>query len=212
MSDEHFEDPELLRRLAAGDRDALADVFASHRERLCRMVQFRLHPTLQRRVDPDDVLQEAWIDAVKRIDSYREQDDPSAYLWLRLIVGQTLVDLHRKHLGAKKRDAHQEVPLTRLAGPHVDSQTMSAHLTGGLTSPTQAAARDEAAGMLQDVLDEMDPIDREVLVLRHLEEHTNAEVAKILGLQPSAASNRYVRALARLRAILTGRPGLSNGG
>jgi RNA polymerase sigma-70 factor (ECF subfamily) len=208
MADDRTEDPALLERLARGDSEALAALFALHRERLRRMIEFRLHPKLVRRLDPDDVLQEAWLDAQKRIASYAEQDDPSCLLWLRLVVGQTLVDVHRRHLGAKMRDANQEIPLSGLAGPRVHSETMSVHLTAGLTSPSQAAAREEAGRMLQDVLAKMDPIDREILVLRHFEELTNAEVAKILDLRPSAASNRYIRALGRLRGLASGLPGL----
>lgn len=202
------EDPGLIDRLASGDREALAALFALHRDRLRRMVEFRLHPRLERRIDPDDVLQDAYMDAVQRIDSYCQQKDPSSYLWLRLIVGQTLVDLHRRHLGAKMRNANQEVPMHRLAGPSVSSETMTFHLTGGLTSPSIAAQRAETAQALRAALDEMDEIDREVIVLRHLEELSNAEVAAILGLQSSAASNRYVRALGRLKGLLQSRPGL----
>jgi RNA polymerase sigma-70 factor (ECF subfamily) len=201
------EDPELLNRLASGDRDALADLFALHRDRLRRMVEFRLHPRLNRRIDPDDVLQDAYLDAVQRIDSYRQQEDPSCHLWLRLIVGQTLTDLHRRHIGAKMRSANQEVPLSRLAGPTMSSGAMSYHLSGGLTSPSGAAARNEASDLLRAALDEMDEIDREVLILRHLEELSNSEVARILDLQPSAASNRYVRALTRLKGFLQNRTG-----
>ena len=208
MADDRTEDPALLARMSAGDSEALALLFAQHRERLRKMIQFRLHPRLSRRIDPEDVLQDAYLDALKRIDSYREQEDPSCLLWLRLVVGQTLVDLHRRHLGAKMRDANQEVPLSRLAGPRVHSETMSVHLSAELTSPSQAAARDETARILQDVLAKMDPIDREILVLRHFEELTNAEVSKILDLRPSAASNRYIRALGRLRGLASGIRGL----
>ncbi|MBK8976268.1 MAG: sigma-70 family RNA polymerase sigma factor [Planctomycetes bacterium] len=199
-----LEDPELLRRLATGDRDALAELFALHRERLRRMIRYRLHPRLDRRVDVDDVLQEAWLDAVRRIDSYRDQIDPSGFLWLRLVVGQTMIDLFRKHIGAQMRDANLEVPLSPAAGPQMSSGAVSAWLSASITSPSGAAQRLELAELLRRRLDDLDPIDREVLVLRHLEELGNTEVAQILGIQPSAASNRYVRALARLKGLLSG--------
>jgi RNA polymerase sigma-70 factor (ECF subfamily) len=208
MTEPDRDHQDLLDRLATGDREALARLFALHRDRLRRMVEFRLHPRLLRRIDPDDVLQDAYLDAVQRIDSYSQQKDPSCYLWLRLIVAQTLVDLHRRHLGAKIRSANQEVSLSRFAGPALSAESMSFHLTGGLTSPSAAAERAETSQVLREALDAMDEIDREVLVLRHLEDLGNAEVAQILGLQPSAASNRYVRALGRLKGILQARPGL----
>lgn len=208
MTDSHLEDPALLTRLRQGDRDALAELFALHRERLRRMIRFRLHPRLVRRIDVDDVLQDCWLDAVARLSSYREQLDPSGFLWLRLVLGQTLVDLHRKHLGAKMRDAQMEVPISRLAGPRVDSDSLSMHLSGGLTSPSGAAERAESQRILRETLDQLDAIDREVLVLRHLEGLSNVEVAGVLGIQPSAASNRYVRALTRLKGLIAARTDL----
>lgn len=202
MTASPIEDPELLERLRRGDRDSLAELFALHRERLRRMIRFRLHPRVVRRVDVDDVLQDCWLDAVARIDSYRDQIDPSGFLWLRLVLGQTLVDLHRKHLGAQMRDAQMEVPMSRLAGPHMNSDSLSFHLTGGLTSPSGAAQRAESQRILREKLDELDEIDREVLILRHLEGLSNLEAAGVLQIQPSAASNRYVRALTRLKGLI----------
>jgi RNA polymerase sigma-70 factor (ECF subfamily) len=212
MTDPHIEDPELVERLRHGDKDALAALFAQHRERLRRMVEFRLHPRIARRIDPDDVLQDAWLDAVIRIESFAQQRDPSVYLWLRLIVGQTMIDLHRRHIGAQMRDARHEVHLGGRGGPAMSSEAISFHLSGGLTSPSNAAARAEQANLLREVLDQMDDIDREILVLRHLEELTNSEVSKLLGLQPTAASNRYVRALTRLKGLLADKPGLHDPG
>lgn len=206
MADTHTEDPILLERLAHGDRDALATLFAQHRDRLRRMIEFRLHPRLLRRIDPDDVLQDAWLDTVQRIDSYAQQRDPSCYLWLRLVLAQTIIDVHRRHLGAQMRDAKQEVPMNRYAGPSMSSDAISLHLSGGLTSPSGVAVRNETATLLRQALDSMDEIDREILVLRHLEELSNAEVSKILDLRPTAASNRYVRALTRLRGLLESKP------
>jgi len=91
--------------------------------------------------------------------------------------------------------------------PQAESASLAAQLLGKLTSPSLAAVRAEMRVRLQDALNAMDPIDREVLVLRHFEELTNNEAAQVLGLQKAAASNRYVRALKRLRAILDGMAG-----
>lgn len=209
MIDRQEEDPALLERLRAGDRDALAELFDLHRERLRRMVQFRLHPRIANRLDVDDVLQDCWLDAVKRIDSYREQRDPSGYLWLRLVLGQTMIDLYRKHVGAQMRNAKQEVSMNRFAGPSMGSDAISMHLSASITSPSHAAQRAELVQVLRKTLDDLDEIDREILVLRHLEELSNLEVAAVLEIQPSAASNRYVRALARLKGLLGSRAGIS---
>ena len=196
---------DLLARVRAGDQPALAELFARHRDKLRRMVQLRLDHRLAGRVSPSDVLQEAYIDALKRIDHYFEKPDQPFFGWLRLVVGQRLADVHREHL-AQKRDVGHEVPIHR-GGPGADSACLAACLLGSGTSPSHAAARTESFARLEEALDRMDALDREVLALRHFEELSNTDTAEILGIHPAAASKRYVRALARLKQILETIPG-----
>jgi RNA polymerase sigma-70 factor (ECF subfamily) len=202
---------ELLDRLRRGDQQALAELFAGHRARLRRMVGWRLDPRLNGRLDPSDVLQEVYLDAARRLPAYLEKPNVPPSLWLRLLTGRRLMELHRQHLGARMRSAGQEVSLHQ-EWAWASAPSLAAQLVGHLTSPSQAAARAETAACLARALEEMDPIDREVLILRHFDELSNNEVAELLGLQKAAASNRYVRALRRLRDILTGMPGLWNNG
>src|SRR5262245_18444298 len=171
------------------------------------MVRLRLDRRLQRRVDPSHVLQEAYLDASRRAPEYALAPDLQFFLWLRLLTGQRLLMVHRQHLGAKMRDAGQEVSLYRGALPQASSVSLAAQLLGRLTSPSLAAQRAEMQLRLQEALNGMDPLDREVLTLRHFEELSNSETARVLGLQKSAASNRYVRALKRLKEVLSGIPG-----
>jgi len=192
----------LLDRLRAGDQAALGELFAAYRDRLRRMVHVRLDPRLNGRVAPSDVLQEAYIDALKRFPHYFEKADQSFFGWLRLVVGQRVADVHREHLEAKKRDARQEVSIEHRAPAAATSVCLAACLVGQFSSPSQAAARNEWAARLEAALDELDPLDREVLALRHFEELSNADTAAALGIQPAAASKRYVRALGRLRSVL----------
>jgi len=194
---------ELIERVKAGDEKALADLFSSFRERLWRIVRFRLDPRLQRRVDADDILQEAYLNAAQRLKHFGGDSATSAFIWFRLIVGQTLVDVHRRHLGAQARDAGREVPIHGFGDAQATTTSIAGFLVADLTSPSQAAMRREAVEQVEEALDRMDPIDREVLALRHFEEMTNAETAEALGIQQKAASIRYVRALGRLRAILS---------
>ena len=173
------------------------------------MIRLRLDRRLSGRVDSSDVLQEAFIDVRKRLAEYAS--DPGAmpfHLWLRLVTGQRLTDLHRFHLGAQMRDAGLEVSLHRGPFPQADSVSLAAQLLGKMTSASKAAIRAEHKLIVQDALNGMDPIDREVLALRHFEQLSNTETAHVLGLSKSAASNRYIRALERLREILTSIPGL----
>jgi RNA polymerase sigma-70 factor (ECF subfamily) len=203
-SDGGREEAELVRRLR-DDPQALATLFTRHRPRLWRMVSVRLDRRLHGRVDPDDVLQESYLNAASRLDHFRRDDGASFFVWLRLIVGQTLVDVHRRHLGTQARAAGREVPIHgRFAAyPDATSASIAGELMAQLTPPSHAARRAETASRLELALEGMERIDREVLVLRHFEELTNGEVAEVLGIQPKAASIRYVRAVARLKAILS---------
>jgi RNA polymerase sigma-70 factor (ECF subfamily) len=202
MSDRPPETDALLARLKDGDQQALAELYSRHRDTLRRMVTFRLDHRLSGRVSPSDVLQEAFLDAVKRLAHYFEKPDLPFLGWLRLVVGQRLVDVHRQHLGAKIRDAGQEIPIAGGAWPAAGSACLVSHLAGNLTSPSGAAVRNESLARLEEALNAMDPIDREVLALRHFEELSNNDVAAILGIEKAAASKRYVRALARLKDVL----------
>jgi RNA polymerase sigma-70 factor (ECF subfamily) len=198
---------DLLRRARAGDAAALGTLFAHYRDRLRKMVQLRLDHRVAGRLDASDVLQDAYLDVARRFPEYLAAPDVPFYVWLRALTGQRLTDLHRQHLGAKMRDAGQEVSLYRGALPQASSASLAQQLLAGLTSPTHAAVRAEMQLQLQEALNSMDPIDREVVVLRHFEELNNIETAAVLGIEPSAASKRYLRAIRRLKAILDQVPG-----
>jgi RNA polymerase sigma-70 factor (ECF subfamily) len=200
-------DEELLDAARNGDEGALAVLVERHRERLERMVRLRMDRRLQGRVDPADVVQEAYLAVRGKFPPYSADPRLPFFLWLRLEVGQKLVDVHRFHLGAQMRDAGQEVSLHRGALPQVTSLSLAEHLLGKLTTASQAAMRVELKLRVQEALNSMDPSDREVLLLRHFEELSNAEAAQVLGIKPSAAVNRYVRALKRLKDVFQGMPG-----
>jgi RNA polymerase sigma-70 factor (ECF subfamily) len=197
----------LISRIEGGDEGALSELFSRYRDRLRRMVKLRMDRRLQGRLDASDVLQEAYLDVAKRAGEYRANPAIPVFLWLRLITGQRLVALHRKHLGAQMRNAGQEVSLHRGALPPASSISIAAMLLGRMTSPTLAACRAELQLRLQDVLNSMDAVDREVLTLRHFEELGNGETAQVLGISKSAASSRYIRAVMRLKKELASTPG-----
>ena len=207
MTDSGTTTDDLLRRAKAGDAAALGALFAHHRDRLRQMVRLRLDPRVAGRLDASDVLQEAYLDVARRFPEYAAAPAVPFYVWLRALTGQRLIDLHRQHLGAKMRDAGREVSLYRGALPQASSASLALQLLAGWTSPTQAAVRAEMQLKLQEALNCMDPIDREVVVLRHFEEMNNIETAAVLGIETSAASKRYLRAIRRLKAILDQIPG-----
>src|SRR5271165_2204790 len=197
----------LLERARAGDKEALNELIARHRARLRRMVELRLDRRLQARIDASDVIQEAYVDVVTRLDEYLREPTYPLFLWLRLIVGERLLKLHRHHLGTQMRDAGLEVSIYRGALPAASSAALAAQLLGRHTSPTQAAVRAERMLRVQEALNTLDSMDREVLSLRHFEQMNLAETALSLGIGESAAAKRYVRALKRLKAVLANTPG-----
>jgi RNA polymerase sigma-70 factor (ECF subfamily) len=199
---------ELLAQAAAGNATALNQLFSRYRKRLKQMVHLRLNRRLQGRIDDSDILQEAYLEAAKRLPEYLANRPLPFFLWLRYLTGEKLIDAHRRHLGAKMRDAAQEVSLHRGPMPAASSASLAAQLLGRLTSPSQAAIKAETRLRVQEILNNMDPFDREVLALRHFEQLTNAEVAQTLGLNESTASSRYLRALKRLKDELGDLPGL----
>jgi RNA polymerase sigma-70 factor, ECF subfamily len=202
------EDPDLLRRAGAGDQESLRALFLRHRDRLKRMVHLRLSRRLAGRVDDSDVLQESYLEIAKKLDEYLRNPSLSFFLWLRHMTGLKLAEVHRRHLGSQLRDADREVTLHRGGLPLADSVSLAAQLLGTLTSPSQAAIKAETRLLVQEALNSMDPIDREVLALKHFEQLSTAEIAEVLGLSKAGAGSHYLRAIKRLREILARIPGL----
>lgn len=195
--------PELLERVSQGDRQALGVLFSNHRERLRRMVTFRLDHRLRGRLDPDDVLQEAYLDAERRMQHYDPSE--SIFVWLRMVTTQTLATVHRRHFGAQIRNANREVTLH--GTPMATSIAIADRFLGQLTSPSQAAMRKELASQLETALADLSPVDQDVLAMRHFEDLTNKEIAEVLDIEQNAASIRYVRAIERLKSVLNRIPG-----
>jgi RNA polymerase sigma-70 factor (ECF subfamily) len=195
---------ELFTRAGRGDPQALGELFERHRERLRRMVLLRLDGRLQGRLDPSDVLQEAYLEFARSLKDYLRNPEVPFFLWLRFLAGRKLQALHRHHLGTKLRDAGREVSLHHAALPQASSQTLAAQLLGRFTSPSEAAARAELQRQVQDALASLQPLDRELLALRHYEQLTNAEAAQVLEISEAVAGSRYVRALKRLKKLLEG--------
>jgi len=198
------ETEELVRRVRDGDRRALEDLFARHRSRLRTMVRVRLDPRLRGRLDPSDVLQEAYLEAVRRLDRYLRDPRMPFFLWLRWLTGQKILDLCRRNFGAQRRDQRREVSTGRGSSLTAISSSMAETIADKHTPPSEALARMELRALLEEALDKLPPIDREVLSLRHLEQLTNCEVAHELGITEGAASRRYMRALEKVKRVLEG--------
>jgi RNA polymerase sigma-70 factor, ECF subfamily len=201
-----METAQLLERARVGEADAIDELFTRHRARLRRMVQMRLDWRLHGRIDESDVIQDAYLEASRRLNDYLARPDMPLFLWLRFLVGERLLILHRHHLGAKMRDARREVSIFQEALPEASSAALAAQLLGEETSPSEAAVRAERLLHLQEAINQLDPIDREVLSLRHFEQLNRVETARVLGIAEPAAAKRYIRALKRLKGALGNMP------
>ena len=197
-------DPDFLiqLQLAQTDKNVWSQILAEQRQRLRNMIDTRMDLQVRGRVDASDIIQEACLEATQRLPEYLANPGVPFYIWLRSLTAQRLALVHRHHLGTKARDARREDHEVRRPTPGETSVVMLAALMGQCSSPSSVAVRQEEKQILEAALTELEPIDHEILVLRHFEELTNSEVAAALGIKPSAAASRYLRAPERLRTAL----------
>lgn len=175
----------------------LASAWQEHRERLLRLLALRMPAVLQRRLSAEDLLQESYLACGKRLDFLRENPEVPLYAKLRKIALQTLADVERYHLAAGKRDAMKET-----SAETENSMEAWAQFADTITGPRTHLERLERQAMTRRVLQKLSANDREILELRHFEELGNAECAAVLGIEPKAASIRYVRALKRFQELV----------
>ncbi len=154
------------------------------------------------RCDASDVLQESYVELARRLPAYCPGNDLPFFLWLRMITGERLAKLHRRHLGAAKRDVNREIPLHSHTTPEASSVFLASHLAGQFTSVDRNLLREEMHQRLTMALDAMEEHDREVLALRHFEELSTEETAMVLGLTRSGVLKRYTKALKRLHQVM----------
>ena len=193
----------LLKLAASGDSDALGRLLELHRQRLERMVRVRLDHRVQSRMNASDVIQETYIEAGERLKEYVENPEVPFFVWLRYLAHQRLQQLHRHHLGRQIRDANRERSIDQQdSDDQLETGFIATQLVARFSSANSILQREELCKRLHELLDRLEPVDREILVLRHFEQLTNVECAQILRLSKTAASNRYVRALERLRAVI----------
>lgn len=202
MSQELPDHAEIIRRLKTDREEALAELYLLVRERLRRVIDFRLDYRLGGRVSQSDVLQETYVRAAQRIESYLKKPDMPFFVWLRLEANQRMHEIHRFHFGAEKRDIRREVKLQNKSDNGNTSVQLAAHIVAKMTSASGLFQKAQQIEALEKTLSEMNETDREVIAMRHFEELSNVETAKVLGIGAEAASKRYIRALKRLKEIM----------
>jgi RNA polymerase sigma-70 factor (ECF subfamily) len=187
----------LLERLGTGEAEAWDQLLGQHRDELRRQVELRLDRRLRRRVDPSDVVQEAQFEATRRLPDYLERRPMPLRLWLRKLVHERLIMAHRQQAGARCRSVGREVAL-----PATSSAALGQELPERGFSPSHALRRQELVGRMWQAVAALPEGDREMVLMRNFEQLTNQQAAMVLGIDPATASQRYGRALLRLRAIL----------
>jgi RNA polymerase sigma-70 factor (ECF subfamily) len=207
MIEDSSEANRLLLQEVQGDPQRFGALLEQYRPRLRRMVALRIDPRLRGRIDPSDVIQDTYLEASARLAEYLQGPTMPFFLWLRLLTGQKLVTLSRHHLGRQMRTVSREVSLQRGSPGEASSELLAAELLGHEPRPSEIAIRAEMKLCLQAALEGMDPVDREVLALRHFEQLSLTEMAQVLGLTESGASRRHLRALKRLKDALSSLPG-----
>ncbi len=193
---------ELLQRARAGERIALEELLSEHRPALRRVVELRLDRRLRQRVDASDVVQDVLIEAHQRLAEYLRNPQLPFHLWLRQLAQDRVIDVHRRHRVAARRSIDREQPAHN--GQRLDRSSLDvlAQFCDPQPTPAAAALSAELAQQALRAIEALDPQDREILQLRHLEQLGNQEAAHVLGLSEAAAGMRYLRALRRLRALL----------
>ena len=187
---------QLVTLARSGDRDAFGELIEHFRPRLKQLIEVRLDRRLRKRLDASDVLQEMFVRGGGTVDHLLAYAEVSPYLWLRQIAIWKLLEIQRKHFGSKRRDPRAVQPAYF---DQDDSKFVANWLVDSITSPSNMAAREELLRRLNNAIEELEPIDREILLLRHCEQMSRTEAAAAIGISVSAAAKRYFRAIQRIR-------------
>lgn len=195
---------QLLLGAKEGNADAVNRLIERHRDAVLRMVQMRLDHKIRRRVDVSDVVQDVMIDASRRLQDYIANPVMPFHLWLRHIAKDRIIDAHRRHRASQKRSVDREQGLAVPGADDHSTMDLAAHLCDGELTPAAAATQREMAQRVEAAITDLGEQDGEIIIMRHYEQLSNQEVAQALGLSEPAASMRYLRAVRRLREMLTG--------
>lgn len=191
----------LLSRAREGSEDAVNQLLERHRVPIRRMVEMRLDRKVQRRIDVSDVVQEVMVEASGRLTKYLDDPAMAFHLWLRQIAWDQIIDTYRRHRVSAKRSMDREQPMEAAAPDH-STLDLAIQLCDPAMTPAAVATQREIAEKVESAIGRLDETDREVILMRHYEHLSNLEIAEVLGLNPPAASMRYLRAVRRLRTLL----------
>ena len=192
----------LLDRVRSGDADAVNSLLQRHRDVIKRMIDRRMDRGVRQRVDASDIVQDVMIEANRRLGDYLENPTMPFQLWLRHMARDRLVDAHRRHRVAATRSVDREVPLVIPSAGDQSQVDMGGQVADRGLTPAAAATWHELERRFASAVELLEEGDRQIVLLRHFEHLSTAEVAEVLGLSKPAAGMRYLRAMRRLRVLL----------
>jgi RNA polymerase sigma-70 factor (ECF subfamily) len=192
----------LIERASRHERAACQELLIRHRQRLRQMIAVRIDQRLAARLDPSDVVQEVFVEALGKMPDYLRERPLPFYPWLRQLAWERLAKLHERHIQAQKRSTTREA---RWDGALPDESALALvdRLVARGSSPSKQVLRHEIQGRVQAALARMTEQEREVLVMRYLEQLSNREIAAVLGITESGVKSRHLRALQRIRGLLS---------
>lgn len=196
----------LLAGAETGDQDAVNRLLDRHREAVRRMIDLRMDRVLQRRVDASDIVQDVMIEANRRLTDYLKNPVLPFHVWLRQMAKDHLIDAHRRHRVAARRSMDREQPLVAPEREDRSAADLMNELRDDQMTPAAMATWRELQRRFGEACELLDEKDREIVLMRHFEKLSNAEVAEALDLSPQAASMRHLRAMRRLREKLSDEP------
>jgi RNA polymerase sigma-70 factor, ECF subfamily len=188
----------LLQQVRAGEKRAFDDLFALYQPHLRRYVELRLDSKLRPRLDPADVVQEAYLEAVRRLQGFLADSPMPFKLWLRQLTLDRMLMMRRRHVGAARRSVEREAAL-----PDASSGALARQLVASGSTPSQQLNREELARKVRGAVARLADADREIILMRTFEALSFEEIAGLLNVEATAARKRHGRALLRLHKVLT---------
>ncbi len=203
MWPEKLQTKQLIAQAKEGDASAVNQLMDRHRNSLRQLVRMRLDNKIQKRIDVSDVVQDVLVEANRRLERYMDNPIMPFHLWLRQIAKDRIIDAHRRHRVSAKRSVDREQQMVAPRGYDQSSIQLAALLGDSRLTPAAAALQKEMAKKVEEAISKLDEKDCEIIVMRHYEHLTNQEIGQLLELSEPAASMRYLRAIRRLKQVLS---------
>ena len=200
MTESQEELEQVLRLAQHGDREAIGQVLESYQNYLTLLARIQIGLRLQAKVDPDAVVQEAFLDANRQIVYFRGESLEAFTAWLRKLLAGQLAQVIRRSCGTEARDIRLERSIEQ------DLDSSSARLAQGLASPTSSPSesfrRREDLVDLANMLEQLPADYRSVILMRQIDGLSFVEISIRLERSEDSVQKLWVRGLQSLKALM----------